>query len=462
MIHLGLGQDKHQELIETLSGSHLIQISVDVLDHNEKHRDTLTWPEARVVDGEIQVDLTADVTRSCSLTLLDPNHKLSFDPKSPSQGALYAGYFINVKYGVWLPDSLEWVEIPVFYGPLTSYEQTNETVQLEAQGKEALLLDPHFTMQGYTIRAGMRLDDAIKKVAEKAGETHFDLPDLDKRLPEHRVITPKMEPWNVIQGGTKTAWTQRQWTSYGNKDKKKDKFTPKLIGGDLLSVGDVDRYAFYDGHGRLCVRKHHETPQFTFDDGWLTESPSVSYNLEGFVNYVYVKGTKGKGAKKTPYAWAVLPDNHPLSGVSLGRNGTPRYITMEVETALTTTEDCFNRAQQILHQHARTGVNASFVCLPMPLMEEGDRIRLATNDYDFDFVLKQWSLPLTSASGMAIGMNRRTLPRYKKRKWDHQFTEVNPSKDKQKGRTRVFVPGYNRRHNPLYGPHRGRRKSRSS
>lgn len=403
MIHLGLGQSDLQTLIETLSSSHRIRIVVDILDHDEKHRDTLTFPEARVIDGEVQMDTTGDVSRSLSLTLLDPLRKLPFDPNRPAQGGLFAGYFVQVKYGVWVDEASDWVEIPVFYGPLTSFEQTTETIQLEAQGKEALLLAPHYAVQGYSIQSGTRLDDAIKKVAAKMGETKFDIPDLSKHLPTDRVIAPKMEPWKVIQGGTKTAHQQL----FKSTGKGKGHNILRSEGGDLLAVGDVDRHAFYDGHGRLCVRKKVDTPKFTFDEGWVTSPPTVTYDLEAFVNYVHVKGTKGKGAKTTPWGVATLLASHPFSAQSLGRNDKPRFIAVYLETQLTTDKDCQSRAQEILHQRAGTGVNASFSSLPMPLLEEGDRVRLETQDYDINFDLKQWSLPLTSTSDMSVGSSKR-------------------------------------------------------
>lgn len=103
MIHLPLTASWKERLLSALRNSHQIRIEVQILDRDEKVIGSLTLPASKIIDGEVQVDSTADVSRSLRLHLLDDNHKLHFDADSPAEGALFGDRFIRVWYQVRLP-----------------------------------------------------------------------------------------------------------------------------------------------------------------------------------------------------------------------------------------------------------------------------------------------------------------------------------------------------------------------
>jgi hypothetical protein len=397
VIDLNLTKDEFQEYVDALRDNHRVRIQFDLLDQNEDHIDSLSTPINRVVSGSVQVDLTADVTRSLEVTVLDENRRLRFEGNSPARGAVYADRFIAVRYDVYVKSLDDWVSCPVFWGPLTGYSREGNQVTLEAQGKEILLMAPHYATNGYTLKKNQRLDDAIKEVALRAGETRFDIPEFsDAKLRTGRVVVARDEPWMVLKGGDQDA----------NGDP-----VPGLVG-----EAPGERMIYYDARGRLTVRGIDQAAVVTFADGRdLVTHPSVSYDLTEFRNTVVVRGKKPEG-KPHAIGKAQLKTNHPLSSWNLRRNGIPRYMTEFVEAeGLKTVEECEARAELILEKLAQQGVTPSFECLPLPYLEEADEARLETDEWSFKFALKQFTLPLTVTEPMTIGTNVM-VSRFRKRK----------------------------------------------
>lgn len=357
-------------------------------NRNERAMDALTQPlNNNFVSGEIVGDVSQDVTRSLSLQILDPEDKLRFEARSPSDGAVYADRFVSVEYGVFVAD--RWVDVPVFWGPITDFGRDGHTVQIEAQGKERLLLAPHYATEGYTLPKGLRVDEAIRRVARRAGERRFNLPQIARKLSNPRTVSAQAEPWKVINGGEEDA-----------KGKK--------ISG-LVERAPGNRFAYYDGAGRLTVRRRNQDPSWTIREARdLVEPPDVQYDSLDAINTVIVRGREpnGKG-KKRAQAKVSLPDGHPISPTALGRNGVPRYMTEFVDTELKTDFECQERARQILRRKSAQGVDAELRILPNPMIEELDVVRLETDEFNFTFPVRHWVLPLGEGP-MTISTRRRT------------------------------------------------------
>jgi hypothetical protein len=231
VIDLDLTYSERRAYEIALTQSHPMRVIVRILDQDEKEVGSLTAPESDILDGSVAVDVGADVTRQLQLSILDERGKLLWDRHNPSDTALYLDKFIAVERGDWVEELNRWVDVPVFWGPLTLFEREHPIVRIEALGKEVLLQPPHAPFKTLTIKKGTKITDAIKKMARPMGERRFDLPDLDDRKLKEELSVGRHA--NVWQRATKLAKS-------------------------------IDRQLFYDGRGRLRMRRHPEESVFTF------------------------------------------------------------------------------------------------------------------------------------------------------------------------------------------------------
>lgn len=391
-----LNRHQRDAYADALRTSHRIRVDLTVRDRDEKPVGSLSAPINRMLSGSVDVDATADITRSLHLTVIDPERKLRFEANSPAHGALYADRFLSARYEVLVEPIEAWVSVPVFWGPISKYERSGGEVTLEAQDKESLLLAPHYATHGYTIPKRTRLDDAIERVARRAGERRFALPRLDHRLARPRPVTARQEPWKVLAGGAENREGRR-------------------IAG-LVEKAPGNRHVYYNPRGRLAVRRVAKRPSWTFAHGRdLISHPQVRHDTGEVINCVVVTGAKPKG-KPPAHGRAVLPARHPLSPAKLAWNGVPRERTAFVDTELKTDRACRQRAAEVLDRLAAGGVEATFECLPVPHLEPWDRVRVVTPEMHFSFHLRKFTLPLTAADpAMSIGFNR-AVKQWKRRR----------------------------------------------
>lgn len=372
-------------------------MNIEILDKNERLLSHIGGPP--ITDGAVQYDASADITRSLSLTCLDPDHKLTFDSNSPAQGAVYADNFIYVEYGVYLPVHKSWVDVPVFKGPCTLFERQGAVVTIEAQGKESLAQDPHLVMNGYTIRQGTTVAHAIRNVMDRIGETRYSLGMIKGKLAHHRAVTPQEAPWKVLVGGDTDA-----------------KGHPKP---GLMTKAHGHQYLFFNGRGILTAKNRHSKSRWQFRD--LTTLPGFTYDVLDVRNTVEVTGGTPKHSKKHFRGSATLPASHPLSAQALSRNGHGRHmVTFFQSDSLKSDKACNEKAKQILNASASQGIDATFECLPIPHIEELDPVSLVTDEYHLPFILKTATLPLTSGSAMSIGFHKGVKPRRRNHKKHHR------------------------------------------
>lgn len=383
MIDLGLSAAQHALFEATLTRSHRTAPLLYLYDGDEKLLGSLG--SLGLFTGAVQFDRTADVTRSLSVTIAEPRHINAFEPDSPTDGALYPDQFLYAARGVFVPELAGYVFVPLFFGPITMVERGGAEIQIEAQGKERLMLAPHYAGRPYNVRKRTRVDDAIKQVAYWAsGELRFALPDLPRRLPRSRGVGIDSEPWKVIAGGEENAKGRR------------------LSG--LVDRGGKSLTPFYDGYGRLAAAKLNRPPAWVFREGVeLLDIPTITYDQESFRNTVIVRGGK---RKKRPRAEgrAHLPAKHPLSPQKLGRNDRPRYLIEFVEKeGLRTDAQCDRHATEVLNRLSGEGVTASFNSLPIPHLTEVDNAVVETDGFRFSFPIEQMSIPLHAGESMAVG-----------------------------------------------------------
>jgi hypothetical protein len=176
------------------------------------------------------------------------------------------------------------------------------------------------------------------------------------------------------------------------------------------SIGD-GRQLFYDGAGRVRLRRFPDDPTYTFHDGDggnVLTRPGVTYDLSNVRNTVEVTGGVPRGAKRRVQAVALPQRSHPLSPWSLARNGEPRFMAIrERNDNIKRKVAAKNRANKILRDRLRAAVSVDFEALVVPHLEEFDVATLDTEDHTVEFVLTRFGIPLTADRAMPVGVNRR-------------------------------------------------------
>lgn len=378
MIHLGLSAAERRAYLTRLHDSADVRIRVTLLDMDEKPLRDLTFPDSKLLDGYITVDATAKVTRSLQLELLDPDGRFVLDPTSPGRAALFADNFVQIHYEVSV--DREWISCPAFRGPITKLDINGPRVTVEAQGKERLALDPHLLWRTKTYRKGADVIEVIRDLLERIGEERFNLDSTSGKLPKDLTVTRHDEAWLEAK---------------------------KLAEG-------IDRQLFYDGRGRVRLRKRPKRVGFTFfgvEDGdrpsIVLTRPQLGYDFN-FVNTVEVLGPKPTGKKRRVRGLAQLRPGHQLSSTSLARNGVKLFVVHRLENSKVKRSTAATAiAERILEDKARVGVEVSFEALPIPFLEENDLIRVVTDEGTHQFRLQRFVLPLSVSAGMQVGVARR-------------------------------------------------------
>lgn len=379
MMNLGLTATERSAYEKALRSSHVRHIDVDVLNLDG---DVLSSISPVLLGGQVSVDLDAEVTRSASLQFLDPRHALNFDTDSPDDGALYADRMIRVRYGVEVADLSRTVWATVFVGPVTKLSRADDVVNVEAQGKEALVRGAIW--RPLTLKKGARVTDAIRTLMrERGGETRFDFPTVSTRLPKARSLDRLTEIWAVAKSLARS----------------------------------LNRQLFYNGAGVLVLRSAPNSVVYTFTTGTGGDTltvPNVDYELGDVKNVVEVKGQPPTGKKGRVRGVATAPASHPLSPKRLGRKDAPRYLVESIEdSSIRSDAAAARRAKDLLEDRLREVVSVSFDALPIPHLDPGDLVRVKTDAFTATFRLRQFSIPLSPDGNgvMPVGYLKRTSPR---------------------------------------------------
>jgi YD repeat-containing protein len=430
VIPLGLSQVDRWAYEAALARTHRIRVLVRIHDRDEKVVSTVT---NRLLSGQVEVNMAEAPHRKLSLVLLEPRRSPTWLPEGPGDAAIFADNFVSVQYGVWVNDlsaGAGWVDCPVFWGPVTGMSQDGDQITINAAGKEVLGLDPCLLWDTMHVAKGRRRVLAIRDILEAKGEARFDLPDLPNKIGKKMSLNRHAQPWHVA----------------------------KAI------AGGADWQLFYDGRGRAKVRRWPQNRVWTFrsgTNGTVLTKPRISYDITSVRNLVEVLGPEPKGPPKRIRAVARAKAKHPMSPYRLRRNDKRRYLVQVVDSNLAKPDMEWHKAAGgnepggppahgghwgapsgvkhpkrwlewrhtvIVHRktHAqkianrqlknrlKAAVEASFDSLPIPHLEEGDPCAVYSDGMHFEFVLKQFTLPLTADSPMSVGVNRRVSWRGKK------------------------------------------------
>jgi hypothetical protein len=374
VIPLGLSSASLRALNATLTAHHEIRVRASVLTLSGT---TTADVSSMLVDGQVNVDASADVTRTASLSLLDPSRSLSIDSNSPADAALFMDRMIRLTYEVAVAG--QWVAIPVFTGPITKLSRSGAVLSVEASGKEILARSAAW--RPLNLRKGTPKTTAIRLIlSERAGETTFSIPTLTSRLPTALSLASTDIPWVVAR----------------------------------RIANSLGRQLYYDGEGVCRLRTVPGVPVFTFTGAALVGPIQLSYS-PATANAVQVIGATPKGSKVPVSYSAVAAASHPLSPWALGRNGVPRYLPNVIQDSnIRSTAEAKVVATNTLAQSLLEAVDASFDSVPIPHLDPSDVVAAYTDEGHVTFRLGSFSLPLGVGSPMSVGYHRNVSPKHRR------------------------------------------------
>lgn len=377
MISLGLSAADMRLFVASLSTHHSVKITVQVLDMAHRYVGDLT---SYLIDGQVNIDADAEVTRSLTAVVRDPDGRIQLDSTSPADGALYYDRMIRVVYSVKSALLPRWVDVPIFCGPVTKMSRTADMINVEAQGKEVLVIPPAAAFYSHTYGKGWARTSLVRAImGTYGGETKFSIPAFGGTTPGPVVMQPETNIWATV----------------------------KSVNGSFST-----RHLFYDGRGVLVMRTTPRTSTYTFRTGAagnVTEIPTLGYDLADVRNVVTVKGAIPKG-KKTPVQYSVgLPATHPLNHYRMGRNGRPRVLLEVVnDDNVKTAAQAKSVATARVNALAMQAVDVQFSALVAPHLEPLDVFTLRTPDFAVTARYRRATIPLTSAVGAVGYLMKRT------------------------------------------------------
>jgi hypothetical protein len=386
MDRAGLSHTEFGIAMKTMSLPHQRRIELHVLDlADSSHMRTLT---PRMLDGQVAYDVTADVSRMLDIHFVDEKSRL-----------------IRVRDCRYIPELTDWVEWPVFTGPIIDFERDGPDVNLTCHGME----EQAFGAVWQTIHCPKKskVTTAIRKLLAAAGDVNAQVPDLKRTFPKDHTIHPLDSIWPHVKH----------------------------------MAASLDHYVFYDGAGRFQMRPHNQRHVYRFEKS-LTSQVTVKRQTEGFINTVVVLGPKPHGPKKHRIRGVATLEG-TLSPQALARNGVPFHAVQHEDRDFEVTVRKKNKegkgthkvthvmhhlkgnkhaqqiANRILLEHATTRTDLSFEAMPNPFHEEYDMVGVTDDSFGFKKMrMRQWSLPLeggepstseaSEGTAMSVGSIKRT------------------------------------------------------
>ena len=372
MIPLGLTSREQAAFHRQLETGYDLDVRVELMDLEENRLATLTsW----IMGGQVVVDADEMTTRSCQLTLLDPEHRSGIDP-STAGAPTYLNRMIYVTYGVWV-DSLErWVRVPVFRGPISKVDRDGDTLDIEALGKEHLLRREAGWSKVYP--AGALRTDVIKDIARKSGERRLSIPSWRQRTGKSTVMVKlgvQSHPWSWMR----------------------------------IAAHSMRAQIWYDGSGRLRLRKRPTRVSWHFKEHHLLSTPKVTVDDEEIFNHVWVKGAAPEGKKTVIEARGFIAASHRFSAQRLARNGHYGRLTDKIEDdSIRSLHDARVARDRRIKEIEIVDYTVEFDCIPVPHLDPNDMAHLAWDEAPGQFRVKKFTIPLVAGESMSMGYTKET------------------------------------------------------
>ena len=371
MLPLGLSTQEQRWFHEALVSSQRTHTRLQLLDLDHNHLGDLT---ELLDDGQVDiVSIGEKATRSCSLTLFDPWHRSTLDGATPGTTGVYLDRMIRVIRSTWVPQMGEWVDVPMFTGPITKAPRSGHSLNVEAMGKEILAQSPRLKARVWA--KGLTRVGVCRSILEElAGETRFDLPSLgpkSARLPKNLTLPEESIPWDHVMRLSRS----------------------------------MNWQGFYDGRGVFRMRAKYSRPVWEFrdgDGGAVLSMPQVEPDIadEEVFNRWRVKGNGKIDITRTIPTW------HSRSPQSLGRrdrsgNLVPRYLLhVEENDDIRTRAEAVDLAEEMRREGMKDTGKVTWEGLVIPHLEPVDTLQIDAGGIVTTARLREasWSLRAATAT----------------------------------------------------------------
>lgn len=321
-----------------------------------------------IVEGQIDVDTTAAVTRSASITIVDTSEEWVL----PKSIVGVAGLDKQITIEQCFEKDGRSVWIPLFTGPVFSVDRDGALAIITAHGKESIAQRPFWKVQAWG--PGAYGNNVIKDVMAATGETLIA---------------------DMTQGSARMLGTEAHLTKFDVPWA----FCKEIARQNYFSLT-------YDAGGRMCLQPKNNNIVHTFSDyqpfASLLSKPKIVKDTNTLVNTVAVTARTTPGAEQPSFASidAGPASTRPIM-ISRGQFQLryPEIFSLDKEA----TQD--ELTEKLMYESdavsAVTGT-ASFDSLVNPLLEEGDVIRLQCGNLNEVLRPTKWSIGLGSGATMTV------------------------------------------------------------
>lgn len=382
MISLGLSAADQKAFEAGLLGDHQVSTRVSILDMDQQMLGQVT---GGVLSGQVDVDSSQDVERSCTLEVRDPSNALGLVAAGPTSPPVVATMMVRVEHGVRVPALGRWVWVPLFTGPIQKAEMGDGKVTITGQGKESLLNAA--TSRTTTYKKGSRKTDIIANLLAKNGERFRQITRWSTKTTSNLVVASTAAPWPVL----------------------------KQLARGLSGSDSNYPWLGYDGRGTCVLKSHSQAVKWRFDQAQLMSNPAITVDADSMRNLVVATPNDTGGKSKLKQAVARAPKSDPFSPESLARGGVPRFVRDEISGDWKSQAQIKAAAAARLKEVLMASVTVSMDTLVIPHLEPRDVVRIVTDTWTWDMQVTKFTVPLGSTQAMSHGRTRVVRPKARMR-----------------------------------------------
>ena len=381
MLTMGLSAGDFKVYEAGLVKDHQVSTRVSVLSMDQE---VLGQVSGGVISGQVDLDSSQDIERTCTLSIRDPSNALGLTGSGPSDPPIVATKMVHVEYGVKIPELGKWVWVPLFTGPIQKADWVaGGLISITGQGKEVLLNSA--TSMTTTYKKGWAKSSIIEHQLKKQGEQFRKITRWSDKTTSDLVIASTQAPWPVL----------------------------KQLARSLSGSSSNYPWLGYDGRGYAVLQSHSQQVRWNFSGPQLMSEPVVTYDTERMKNFIVATGNATGSNKKPLHSQKRAPKIHPFSPENLGRGGVPRYVREEITGDWTSQKAIDAAAVATLKDRLLTGVDVSFDTLVIPHLEPRDVVRVEPPTWTWLMQVTKWTVPLGATQAMSHGRTTVVRPRTK-------------------------------------------------